>query len=711
MSYFKNLQQELEKYLEPEQIQKIERAYVLARNAHRGQKRQSGDPYITHPVAAALILAEMKMDSQSIMAALLHDVLEDTVVTKAALIREFGKEVADLVDGVSKLEQIKFSSRAEAQAESFRKMVMAMVKDIRVILVKLADRLHNMRTLGSLSFEKRRLKALETLEIYAPIANRLGMHNLYIELEDLGFKALYPMRYRVLEKAVESARGHRSEIVEVIRENLTKALGQNGITGAHVLGRKKHLYSIYKKMRHKSTSFTEIMDVYAFRVIVKDIDTCYRVLGIVHRLYKPIHERFKDYVAIPKVNSYQSLHTTLFGPYGVPIEVQIRTEDMDLVAEKGIASHWLYKATGLDAEDARHYAYEWIKGLFEIQQNTGNSIEFFENVKVDLFPDEVYVFTPKGDILKLPKGSTPVDFAYAVHSDIGNTCVAAKINKHLAPLSIPLSNGEQVEIITSPFASPNPAWLNFVISGKARSNIRHFLKSQQRTESIELGQRLLSHALAIHSKTLKDVKESDLKALLNENHYESIDDLYEALGLGNEVSLVVAKKLLRAFDNESLIPNNNQILPVTPLLIKGTEGVVVHFAECCRPIPGDTIVGHIKAGQGIVVHLEQCKELETLRYNPEQLLYVRWEDKIQGEFKADIVIEVENQRRVLAMLAGAIADADSNIDNITVEPGDGRTSIVELTLSVKDRKHLAHVMRKIRILKSVIRMARKKNMH
>ncbi len=702
MSYFTELRSELEQYLEPARVEQIEQAYFVARNAHRGQKRRSGEAYITHPVAAAQILASMRMDYQSIMATLLHDTLEDTSVSKEDLTKQFGEEVAELVDGVSKLTQIKFETRAEAQAENFRKMVMAMVRDIRVIMVKLADRLHNMRTLGALPPEKKRRIAIETLEIYAPIANRLGMHKFYIQLEDLGFKALYPMRYRALRQAVKKARGNRKEIMKIIEDGLRDALTDSGIAYAALAGRQKHLYSIYKKMRNKSASFAEIMDVYGFRVIIRSDEDCYRVLGLIHKVYKPLPERFKDYIAIPKANGYQSLHTTLFGPYGVPIEVQIRSVDMDRVAKNGIAAHWLYKSTGLDVGEAQFRATEWVKGLLEMQQSTGSSLEFIESVKMDLFPDEVYVFTPKGEIMELPRGATPVDFAYAVHSDIGDSCVAAKVNRRLAPLSVPLVNGQTVEVITAPGALPNPAWLNFVVTAKARSNIRHYLKSRQHAESIALGKRLLEKSLADLSAKLCDIKKCEIQKLLGELHYENFDELCEAVGLGNQVSLVIAQRLLNQLDDTE--PNTTD----NPLVIKGTEGMVVHFAEDCQPIPGDPIVGCLTVGQGIIVHTEQCKTVERFRSDAERFIQMCWEDEVSGDFNVDLTIEVINGRGVLAQLANAIAAAEANIDNITVDQGDGRYNKVILTLTVRDRIHLARVMRRIRALKVVLRIGRSK---
>ncbi|MBS0357700.1 MAG: bifunctional GTP diphosphokinase/guanosine-3',5'-bis pyrophosphate 3'-pyrophosphohydrolase [Proteobacteria bacterium] len=708
MGYFTSLGKELDKYLEPEQIELVHEAYLFACEAHKGQKRRSGEAYVTHPIAAATILAKMRMDYQSIIATLLHDVLEDTGLTKEELADSFGEDIAELVDGVSKLTQISFESRAEAQAENFRKMILAMVRDIRVILVKLADRLHNMRTLGVLPPKKRRRIARETIEIYAPIANRLGMHSLYIELENLGFQALYPMRYRILNEAVKKAHGDRQRIIDEIEATLKTSVKKQNVVVYSVYGRQKHLYSIYKKMRTKHSSFSDIMDVYGFRIVVDSVDACYRVLGIVHNLFKPVPERFKDYIAIPKVNGYQSLHTTLFGPYGVPLEIQIRTEDMDKVAENGIAAHWLYKSTGLNADEAQARVREWVKGLLEIQQSAGSSLEFIENVKIDLFPDEVYVFTPKGDILELPKGATPVDFAFAVHSDIGNSCVAAKVNRHLAPLSVPLMNGQTVEIITAPSVSPNPAWLNFVVTAKARSNIRHFLKTQQESESIELGKRLLERALDSFGMSLKDIDAKKLKTLVAELNYSSVNVLYGEIGLGNQVALLIAKRLLvskkRIENLEGIVGQDEQ----HPLQIKGTEGMVVRYATCCRPIPGDPIVGCIRAGYGITVHEERCEKVAKFRNKPERFVNMAWEDDIEGTFKVDLTAEVINQRGVLAQLAGAVSAAEADIDNITVDPRDGECSRVQLTIVVRDRLHLARVMRRIRAINSVTRLIRGK---
>jgi len=700
LAYFAPLRKKLELYLDAEHIDKVYQAYLLAEKAHQPQRRSSGEPYITHPVAVACILADMRMDSESIMAGLMHDVLEDTDIDKQSMAKQFGQQVAELVDGVSKLTQIKFESRAEAQAENFRKMVLAMAKDLRVIVVKLADRLHNMRTLEGLKIAKRKRIALETLEIYAPIANRLGMHNFRIEYEDLGFAALYPMRYRALKDSVKKARGNRKEILSVIEKTLEEALQTANVPITKLWGREKHLYSIYKKMRNKRIPFSEIMDVYAFRITTNTVDECYRVLGAVHNLYKPVPERFKDYIAIPKANGYQSLHTTLFGPYGVPIEIQIRTEAMNVMAESGIASHWLYK-TDDEAENQAHIrAQEWLKNLLEMQQSTGNSLEFIENVKIDLFPDEVYVFTPKGNILELPNGASVVDFAYSIHTDIGDTCVAAKIDRRLAPLSTQLSNGQTVEIITSASARPNPAWLNFVVTAKARSAIKHYLKRQRQTESVALGKRLIERALSTLGMTMEQIPQENIQKVLNESNYQSYDELLAATGLGNLSPLIVARRLAFVIKSEQEKEKQAQIeatqaLSQTPLPIKGTEGMVVAFANCCRPIPGDLIVGVLDAGRGITVHTEHCQHKKNLRDN-DKTIFLSWETETNREFPVEVSAELINKKGVLASLATAISDANANIENINVQDRDGRYSAVTITVTVQNRVHLARVMRKIR---------------
>lgn len=704
MSIFAELEEALKAYLSLTKIAKIREAYLLGEEAHRGQTRISGEPYITHPVAVARILASMRMDAESIIAAILHDVIEDTPIEKSLIAKQFGQQVAELVDGVSKLTQIKFESKAEAQAENFRKMVLAMAKDIRVIIIKLSDRLHNMRTLSCLRSEKKRRIAKETLEVYAPIANRLGMHNFNIEFEDLGFAALYPMRYRILQNAVKKARGNRKEIMHEIEQALKQGLAKHELPIVFISGREKHLYSIYRKMCNKGLSFSEIMDVYAFRIITEDIDTCYRVLGAVHQLYKPVPERFKDYIAIPKTNSYQSLHTTLFGPYGVPIEIQIRTKEMDHLADAGIAAHWLYKHAESASDNAQLNARAWLKNLMELQESSRNPIEFFENVKIDLFPDEVYVFTPKGKIMELPAGATAVDFAYAVHTDIGNSCIAAKINRRLAPLSTILNNGQTIEVISAPGARPNPSWLNFVVTSKARSNIRHFIKDQKRTESIILGQQFLEKSLVHYAMDIEMISNHHWQEVLHKFSYKNKDDLFEAIALGNQLPLVVGEFL------SSLLTENEKqkqwIIPKQPLIIKGSQGMVVDFARCCRPIPGDPIVGIFNIGKGLMIHIDTCKHIVKLAANPEKSIAIQWADEVVGEFQVDLRVEVANQRGVLAHLASTIASSESNIDDISIDAHDGRFNIIHLTISVKNRIHLARIIRRIKVIKVVTKVQR-----
>lgn len=707
VSEFEPLRDEINQYLSHDQVLEIERAYIFARNAHEGQVRYTGEPYITHPVAVAHILAQMRMDPPTIMAAILHDVVEDTPVMQAEIEEKFGKEVADLVDGVTKLTQIHFENYAQAQAENFRKMVMAMASDIRVILVKLCDRLHNMRTLSGLPPDKRRRKALETLEIFAPIANRLGMHAFRVELEDLCFASLYPMRYKVLKEAVSKARGNRQEIMEMILQQIRDSVKKNNIPSPTLSGRGKHLYSIYKKMHEKHLSFSEIMDVYGFRINVDKVDTCYRVLGVLHNLYKPIAQRFKDYIAIPKANGYQSLHTTLFGPYGVPIEVQIRTEEMHKMAENGIAAHWLYKSEKKVFNEAQSRAREWLKGILEMDKSSKNSLEFIENVKIDLFPDEVYVFTPKGQIIELPAGATPVDYAYAIHSDIGNTCVAVRLDRRLSPLSTPLISGQQVEIITAPGARPNAAWLNFVVTGKARSKIKHYLKKQQREESMELGRRLLEKALHAYGLPLDQVSELVLQNIVNASRLESISHLFEEVGIGNRPALLVAKQIAKSL-NELTKKDHIDIDLQHPLIIKGTEGLVISYAKCCRPIPGDAIAGVIKIGQGIEVHVVHCPNLERYHDQPDKYVNLLWEDKIEGDFAVDLKVDLVNRRGSLASLTLAISEAESNIENIRAQESDRHHFNVDVTISVRNRSHLARILRKIRKRKDVIRVLRHK---
>ena len=702
-----SLADDLSSYLGKDQINNVRRAYYYAEQAHEGQFRHTGDAYVTHPLAVASILSEMHMDHQSLMAAMLHDVIEDTGVTKTAIKSQFGNTVADLVDGVSKLNKITFSSHAEAQAENFQKMAMAMAKDLRVILVKIADRLHNMRTLEVLTSDKRRRIGRETLDIYAPIANRLGMNNVRVEFEELCFTALYPMRARRINAAVKRVRGNRKEIVLQIQTSLEACLEREGLPG-RTIGREKHLYSIYEKMRSKHKSFSEIMDVYAFRIVVDSVDACYRVLGAVHSLYKPVPGRFKDYIAIPKANGYQSLHTTLFGMHGVPIEIQIRTEEMEAMANNGIASHWLYKSSDDLPSNAHIRAREWVNGLLDIQKHAGNSLEFIENVKIDLFPDEIYVFTPKGTIFELPAGSTAVDFAYAIHTDVGSSCVACRISRRLAPLSEPLQSGQTVEIITAPGTQPNPAWLSFVITGKARSNIRHHLKNQKYSESVALGRRLLNKALANFGSNLASVAKENINTVLNQTSLKSLDQLLEEIGLGNRMSYLIAQRLTKHSDI-ALLENGSKPEQQESLAIRGSEGMVMNYAKCCHPIPGDPIVGHISSGRGMVIHTDDCNNITDIRDNPEKCVAVSWDPNVEGEFSVELRVELENLRGIIATLATTITGAEANIEKISTVERDARFIIVNLSLNVRNRVHLAHVMKRVRLIKAVTSVTRVKS--
>ena len=685
-------------YLPPEQVARIREAAEFGTSAHRGQKRLSGEPFIAHPVAAAAILADLRLDADTIVAAILHDVIEDTPTPKDQLAARFGADVAELVDGVTKLDQIKFKSREEAQAESFRKMLLAMVRDLRVILVKLADRMHNMRTIGAMAPARRRAIARETLEIYAPIAERLGLYNIKLELEDLGFEALYPRRYQVLEHALRRARGNQKEFLKKIEQQLNAALLKSSIQ-AHVVARAKHLYSIYSKMRRKRAMLSEIVDVYGIRIVVDSPDTCYRALGAVHSVFKPMPARFKDYIAIPRVNGYQSLHTTLFGPNGVPIEVQIRTGDMHRVAEAGIAAHWKYKSGGDADSMQRERTREWLSNLVSLQE-AGSSEEFLESVKVDLFPDKVYVFTPKGQILRLPSGATVVDFAYAVHTDIGNRCVAAKLDRRLTPLRTVLRNGQTVEIITAKGATPNPSWVNFVATAKARSAIRHYLKGLRRTEAIALGSKLLAQALGEFSVSLDEILPAVQRAALGELGMKDLDELYEKLGMGERLAPLAARRLLPSAAAASSAGG------LAPLAIAGTEGLLVSYARCCFPIPYDPIFAFLSAGRGVVIHRENCVNVEDYRKHPQNWLPVSWQTAPDRLFSSEIRAYVVNRTGVLAAVAAAIASTETNIDHVSIDEQDSDTAVLTFELRVRDRRQLARLVRVIRRMADVTRVTR-----
>ncbi len=699
------LTDKLSSYLDPKEVAKIERAYNYSEQCHRGQMRQSGDPYITHPLAVANILADMHMDHESLMAALLHDVIEDTGVTKGQISRRFGRTVADLVDGVSKLTEIEFESKAEQQAESFQKMTLAMSRDIRVVLVKLADRLHNMRTLGVLAPAKRRRIARETLDIYAPIAQRLGINDIRLEFEDLGFAAMYPLRHRRLREAMKAARKNRKEIVTEIHQAIEMRLESESFP-ALVKGREKHLWSIYKKMRTKKKAFRDIMDVFAFRLVVDSADDCYRTLGMMHNIFKPVPGEFKDYIAIPKSNGYQSLHTLLVGMHGVVIEVQIRTKEMERMANYGIAAHWEYKSGSQNVDGNQRRANRWVQGLLEMQKQAGDSLEFLEHVKADLFPDEVYVFTPKGKIVELPSGATAVDFAYSVHTGIGNSCIACRVDGQLTPLSEQLQSGQKVEIITAEGAQPNPNWLNFVVTAKARSAIRHFLKNQQHDESVDLGKRLLDQALANLGTQYNQLKKSQIKRLLKETGASTFEYVLQQIGLGNRVPFAVANLLVPASKRKIADGKKNNTLPV---VIDASDGLLLHYARCCHPIPGDPILGHITPGKGLVIHFESCRNLKEIRSNPEKCMPLAWSTVVKGEFPVEIKVEVTPERGFIAALASRMTEEDATIEHISVNEKDSFTSIVDVVLTVRDRIHLADILRRARSLKPVRRIYRVRN--
>lgn len=704
MYLFDSLKDVAQEYLSEPQIEALRRSYLVAREAHEGQTRSSGEPYIIHPVAVSRILAEMRLDHESLMAALLHDVIEDTPVSKEELAEQFGETVAELVDGVSKLDKLKFRDRKEAQAENFRKMIMAMVHDIRVILIKLADRTHNMRTLGALRPDKRRRIARETLEIFSPLAHRLGIHNIKTELEELGFEALYPNRYRVLKEVVKSARGNRKEMIQKIHSEIEGRIEEAGIKGT-VLGREKNLFSIYQKMKNKEQRFHTIMDIYAFRVIVEDVDTCYRILGQAHNLYKPRPGKVKDYIAVPKANGYQSLHTSMVGPHGVPVEVQIRTEDMEQMANKGVAAHWSYKDGDKSGTTAQIRAQRWMQSLLELQQSAGNSFEFIENVKSELFPDEIYVFTPKGRIFELPVGATAVDFAYSLHSDVGSTCVGARVNRQPYPLSKPLKNGQTIEIISAPGARPNAAWLNYVVTARARTNIRQSLKTLRREDSVILGRRLLNHALG--KVAIDEINAENLNNVLTDLRLESQEDLLASIGLGELMSIVIARRLLG--NSDELTEQESNSISGKKLPIRGAEGILLTFANCCHPLPGDHIIAHVSPGRGLVVHMEDCANVRGYPKEPDKYMGVEWADEFEQEFVTTLKVELHNNQGVLASLTSVIASTGSNIRSISTEEKDGRLYAVTVELTVKDRVHLAEIMRRIRVMPLVLKVRRRKN--
>lgn len=701
------LAERLQTYLDASQVNVVRRAYYYAEQAHEGQYRRSGEPYIVHPLAVAQVLADLQLDHQCLAAAMLHDVIEDTGIPKEAISAQFGESIAELVDGVSKLTQIEFKSKAEAQAENFQKMTLAMARDIRVILVKLADRLHNMRTLGPLKPEKRRRIAAETLDIYAPIANRLGIRNMYVELEDLGFQAMYPMRARYIQEAIRKLRTEHQEIIADIRNKLESALTAQGIEG-RVSGREKHLNSIYRKMKAKRRSFQDIMDVYAFRIVTDTVDNCYRILGVVHSLFKPVPGRFKDYIAVPKGNGYQSLHTTLFGAK-VNIEVQIRTDEMERIASTGVAAHWVYKGESFMSGTQQLRAEKWVQNLMLLSEQANDSLEFIEHVKMDLFADEIYVFTPKGRILELPGGATPLDFAFAIHTDIGNSAVACRINKHLSSLSVPLKNGQTVEIITAPGAKPRLAWLDYVVTPRAKSHIRYQLKQQKQSEARDLGRKMLKKNLQGFGRSLEELSGEQITRVLQHNQIPTMEKLFEDIGMGARMSFILARQLLsdQAVSEIQPVPQAEGDKPA--LVIEGTEGAILTFAHCCKPIPGDPIVGISGNGNGLTIHSETCERVRNILQDPEQCIHLKWAKDITDDFSVALRIEIEKRRGMIAELASAISLADANIEKISVDDQNAKLSSVSMVVKVKGRAHLARVMRRLKNLKAVSSLARVKH--
>ena len=695
--YYEHMRALMCSYLPKEAVALIDRTFFVADFAHREQKRASGEPYIIHPIAVATVIVQMHLDVESVQAALLHDVVEDTFITSDMLEQEFGPTVNEIVDGVTKLDKLRFHDYKEAQMENFRKMILAMTKDIRVILIKLADRTHNMRTLGALRPDKRVRIAKETLDVFVPIANRLGISDIRAELEELCMASIYPMRYRVLKAAVTRARNNRKEVVSSIQEAIKARLKEAKIEG-RVLGREKRIFSIYKKMVHKELQFREIMDVYGFRIILKDVDTCYRVLGQMHNLFKPRPNGFKDYIAIPKLNGYQSLHTSLIGPHGVPIEIQIRTELMDQMAARGVAAHWAYKENGSKAVStaSQKNAQDWIKNLIDLQQSAGSSLEFVEDVKTDLFPDSIFVFTPDGMIYNLPKGATPVDFAYALHTDIGNHCIGARVNHHAFPLSRSLISGQTIEIITSPNASPNAIWLSTVVTSRARSSIRQYLKGLRSQECQLIGRRLLQNAL--RSQKLDNLSDETIQYILINFKEPDLNALYSDIAMGNILTVAVAK---------FLDPNthNHHELP-----IKGTGGMPFTFAQCCMPIPGDDIIAHIAQGRGIVIHTKNCKNLRASDLGPGKSLNVSWNYAITAnmDFKTGLLIEIENRQGIVSEISNAIDLASSRIESINSDLKDEKTFRIELVIAVRDRLHLASVIKHLRKVPNILSIHRRK---
>ncbi|MBM6550584.1 RelA/SpoT family protein [Marinomonas ostreistagni] len=699
MSTIEQLAQNLSQYLPHDQVATVKRAYYYAEQAHDGQKRKSGEHYVTHPLAVAFILAGLRMDCDGLTAALLHDVIEDTGISREALAEQFGEGVASLVDGVSKLTHLEFNSQLEKQAHNFQKMAMAMADDIRVIMVKLADRLHNMRTLDAMPAHKKRRIAKETLDIYAPIANRLGMYRLRVDLESLAFEAYYPMRARMLQRAINKRYGQRDKSMQKLEDFIRSELAADYID-AQISVREKHIYSIYQKMKKKRRSLEEIMDVLGVRIVTDRHDSCYRILGVIHALFKPIEGRFKDYIAVPKSNGYQSLHTTVVGNNGLPLEVQIRTQEMDVVAINGIAAHWSYKSD--DKSTISHTNHEratkWVKSLLEIQEKAHNPMEFIDNVKSDLFPDEVYVFTPKGEIIELPSGATPVDFAYGVHTEIGNTCISCRINRRLAPLSTQLESGQTVEVITAKSAQPNVAWLSFAITGKARTNIRHYLKSKQRENAISFGARLLTRSLNAFRTAIEELTEEQIQSVLEHYHLETMDDLLESVGKGRIVGYVVARQLFPNFNEDELITPKS-------FKVSGSEGMLMSFAKCCSPIPGDPIVGYVQVDKGVIIHHQSCPNIQDHLVSPERYIKMSWSKEIEEELNVSLIVSYVNERGAVAKIASSITDTDFQVSNLDIIER-GKISRLRLNIAISSRVGLADVMRRIKAVRCVEKVTR-----
>ena len=701
------LTQLIKTYLPKKEIDKVWEAYRFSEKAHSGQKRRSGEAYISHPVSVACIAARFHLDSQSIQAALLHDVVEDTQVTESDIELKFGKQVSILVTGLSKLDKVEFQDANEAQAENFRKMLLAMTQDVRVMLIKLSDRLHNMQTIQSLEESKKTRIAQETIDIYAPIANRLGLNNLYQELEDLCFEVLHPVRYKTIQKAIKASRGNRKEVIEKISNEISNKL--NSVkTKSEITGREKNPASIHRKMLEDQTGFNQINDIYAFRIIVNDINDCYLTLGTLHSLYNPIPGKFKDYIAIPKANGYQSLHSTLLGPFGVPVEIQIRTKNMHQLAEAGVAAHWLYKTKDAHVTDLQQKTNQWLKRMLEIQNDSSNSLEFLEHLKVDLFPDEVYVFSPDGKIFALPKNSSTIDFAYAVHSDVGNKAVSAKINQILVPLRTKLSTGDHVEIITSTLAKPNPTWLNFVITGKARSQIRNYLRSAESKDLIFLGEKMLNNALNAFHIHPTAIKKKHWNKLILDYHVESKDEILMDIALGKKVNVMVAHQLTNLMDG--VASNKKQTKMLDVITIKGSDDMAIQLANCCHPIPGDPILGYINKDKGLVIHTHDCKIVNELSLEHDRWVDVEWEPDSEKLFNVRLSVLVVNERGMLGKIASVIADAESNIDNVSLQDMDGSPfATLNFVVQVRHRLHLAELIRNLRKITKVNKITRVKN--